>query len=129
MLGTVGAVLAFLGYASLLAGPGATDAATLAGPQAGIDNETTARIVEQMVAHPMVGIATGLFVLGHIVGTVLLGIALWRTVPRWAVLALIVSQPLHLVFAVVVPNGLLDAVAWSLTAVGFAAAGLCLRRP
>jgi len=30
-------------------------------------------------------------------------------VPAWAALALIVSQPLHLIFAVVVPNGLLDA--------------------
>lgn len=128
VLGTVGAVLAFLGYVSLSAGPAATDAATLAGPQAGIDNATTVRIIEQMAAHPTAGIAIGLFVLGHIVGTVLLGLALWRTVPRWAALALIVSQPLHLVFAVVVPNSLLDAAAWSLTAVGFAAAGLHLRR-
>ncbi len=29
-------------------------------------------------------------------------------VPVWAAVALIVSQPLHFVFAVVVPNGLLD---------------------
>ncbi|MGH3983449.1 MAG: hypothetical protein ACRDST_12380 [Pseudonocardiaceae bacterium] len=77
--------------------------------------------------HLTAGIAIGLFVLGHIVRTVLLGIALWRMVPRWATLALIVSQPLHLVFAVVVPNGLLDAAAWSLTAVGFAATAVRYR--
>jgi hypothetical protein len=38
--------------------------------------------------------------------------------------ALAVSQPLHLLFAVVVPNHLLDAVAWGLTAVGFTAAAM-----
>uniref|UniRef100_UPI001C68BA41 hypothetical protein n=1 Tax=Pseudonocardia pini TaxID=2758030 RepID=UPI001C68BA41 len=42
-------------------------------------------------------------------------------VPRWAAAALIVSQPLHVVFATVVPNPLLDALAWVLTAVGFVA--------
>jgi hypothetical protein len=43
-------------------------------------------------------------------------------VPRWAATSLIVSQPLHFVVAVVVPNLLLDALAWVLTAIGFAAA-------
>jgi uncharacterized membrane protein YdfJ with MMPL/SSD domain len=60
------------------------------------------------------------WVIGHILGTVLLGVALWRTIPVWAALALIVSQPLHLVAAVIVPNHLLDGLAWLLTAVGFA---------
>lgn len=124
ILGIVGAVLAFLGFASLSTGPAATDLGVLAGVRAGIDGPTTERLVEQMAAHPSAGVATGLFVLGHIVGTVLLGIAIWRAVPRWAAAALIVSQPLHLVFAVIVPNGWLDAAAWTLTAVGFAAAGV-----
>jgi hypothetical protein len=43
-------------------------------------------------------------------------------IPRWAAAALIVSQPLHVVVAVVVPNHAVDGLAWVLTAVGFAAA-------
>jgi hypothetical protein len=41
---------------------------------------------------------------------------------RPAAVALIASQPLHLLFAVAVVNHQLDAVSWALTAVGFAAA-------
>lgn len=95
-----------------------------------MDNAATTQILDQMAAHPSAAIALMLFVIGHILGTVLLGIALWkgRIVPAWAALVLIVSQPLHLVFAVVVPNGLPDAAAWSLTAIGFAAAGIALVR-
>ena len=36
--------------------------------------------------------------------------------------ALIVSQPLHFVVAVIVPNHPLDTLAWILTTIGFAAA-------
>ncbi len=45
-------------------------------------------------------------------------------IPKWAATALILSQPLHLVFAVIVPNHALDAIAWTLTGIGFAAAAL-----
>ncbi|HVK24005.1 MAG TPA: hypothetical protein VM677_21845 [Actinokineospora sp.] len=128
ILGTVGAVLAFLGFASVSTGPAAIDLAALAAVRTGIGDPAAARLVEEMAAHPGTAVATGLFVFGHIVGTVLLGIALWRMVPRWAAVALIVSQPLHLVFAVIMPNGWLDAAAWTLTAIGFAAAGVAFRR-
>lgn len=130
VLGTIGAVLAFAGYSSLFFGVLPSDAAALAAAETGVDNAATTQILGQMTAHPSAAIALMLFVIGHILGTVLLGIALWngRIVPAWAALVLIVSQPLHLVFAVVVPNGLLDAAAWSLTAIGFAAAGIALVR-
>lgn len=131
VLGTIGAVLAVAGYSSLFIGVLPPDAAALAAVQAGVDSTTTGRILDEMTAHPSAAVALVLFVAGHILGTVLLGIALWkgRMVPVWAALALIVSQPLHLVFAVVVPNGLLDAAAWTLTAIGFAAAAMALVRP
>ncbi len=130
VLGTIGAVLAVTGYSSLFFGVLPSDAAALAAAETGVDNATTTQILDQMAAHPSTAIALMLFVIGHILGTVLLGVALWkgRLVPAWAALVLIVSQPLHLIFAVVVSNGLLDAAAWSLTAVGFAAAGAALVR-
>lgn len=130
VLGAVGGLLAFAGYSSLFIAILPADAAALAATRSGLDTATTARILDEMAAHPTAIIAVALFVLGHIVGTMLLGIALWkgRMVPVWAALALIVSQPLHLVFAVGLPNGLLDAAAWTLTAVGFAAAGVAFVR-
>lgn len=81
-------------------------------------------------AHPTSNIAAGLFVLGHVVGTVLLGIAMWRSraVPRWAALMTLVSQPLHFVAAVIVVSPSLDLVAWGMNAIGFAAAAIAVLR-
>jgi hypothetical protein len=81
-------------------------------------------------AHPMVLIATAIFVVGHVVGTVLLGVAMLRSrcVPAWAAVLTIVSQPLHFVAAVIVPNHTLDGVAWALNAVGFAVAAAAVAR-
>ena len=77
-----------------------------------------------------IGLASNIFVLGHVLGLVLLGIALWRgrVVPAWAGLLLAASQLLHIVFAVIVPVHALDGLAWGLTAVGFAAAAVALLR-
>jgi hypothetical protein len=65
------------------------------------------------------------FVLGHVIGTILLGAAMWRSrvVARWAAVAVMVSQPVHIVAAVIIPNHTLDMFGWGLQAAGFAAAG------
>jgi hypothetical protein len=79
-------------------------------------------------AHPATGVGLGAFVLGHIVGMVLLGAALWRIIPRWASVALIVSQPLHFVAYILLGIQPLDAFAWALSAVGFVACALTILR-
>lgn len=119
VLGTVAAVLAWCAFATLpfLVGP---DQIALAGVDAGLPTATTAALMTAAVGHPVSTAATVLWVAGHILGLVLLGVALWRAIPVWAAVALIVSQPLHFVFAVVAPNHLLDGLAWLLTAVAFA---------
>jgi hypothetical protein len=73
-------------------------------------------------AHPSIDVAIGVFVLGHVIGTVLLGMALLRSgcIPAWAAWAIAVSQPLHFVATVVLGSPQVDFVAWSLTAVGMA---------
>jgi hypothetical protein len=100
------------------------DWAAVAATQAGIDPGTTTKILDQLNANPVLLAGTIGFVLGHVIGMILLGVALLRgrAIPAWAAWALIVSQPLHVVFAVIVPSHLLDAAAWGLTTVGFAAA-------
>lgn len=84
-----------------------------------------------MSDHPAAAVGVGLFVVGHILGPVLLGAALWRArvVPRWVAIAVAVSQPVHLVSAVILPSRLLDVVlGWWLTTVAFAAIALVVLR-
>lgn len=80
--------------------------------------------------HPAALVAGVIFVVGHVVGTVLLGLALLRVaaVPRAAAIAVLVSQPLHFVAAVVVGSHALDLFAWGLNAVGFAAIAVLVLR-
>lgn len=122
--------------ALLLAVPGylvlswliATDLLLWIGADQGLEPALLTRMYD--TAHPTSNIAAGVFVVGHVVGTVLLGIAMWRSraVPRWAALATVVSQPLHLVAAVIVASPLLDLAAWGLNAVGFAAVAISVFR-
>jgi hypothetical protein len=94
--------------------------------------DTAAKLLDELGALPPVGIAALTFVAGHILGMILLGAALWRAhaVPAWAAVAVIVSQPLHLISLVVLDNQPLDGCAWGLTALGFALAGVrVLRTP
>jgi hypothetical protein len=70
--------------------------------------------------HPTTGGLAGLFLVAHIVGTVLLGLAVLRsrTAPSWKAYGLMVCQPLHLT-AVLMSNRYVDLVGCGVTAVGF----------
>jgi hypothetical protein len=72
--------------------------------------------------HPSLDVAIGVFVLGHVVGTVLLGIALLRSgrIPGWAAWAITVSQPIHFIATVFLGSPQVDFVGWCLTALGLA---------
>lgn len=127
VFGTIAAVVAWTGFISLFSLTG-TDQVALAATEVDLPTPTVVALSTAMEGLPP-GMIGGLaFVVGHILGVILLGIALWRAIPKWTAIALIVSQPLHLVFAVFVPNHALDAVAWSLTGVGFAAAAIASAR-
>ena len=96
--------------------------------RSGIGLDAATRTLEELNASPALTLAVTVFVAGHIVGLILIGIALLRgrTISAWAAWALIVSQPLHVVFAVVVPSNVLDAAAWALTTIGCAAAAAAI---
>jgi hypothetical protein len=91
--------------------------------RAGIGPAATVRLLD--AAHPTVDIGAGVFVLGHVVGTVLLGVALLRSgrIPAWAAWMLVVSQPLHFVTTVFLGSPTIDLLAWSMTAVAMAVVG------
>lgn len=123
VLGGVAMVVALAGFGALPV-IALTDLLALSALRAGLPLAAVARLLGQAQGLPVIAIGQLIFVVGHILGIVLLGIALWRAevLPGWAALSLSVSQPLHAVFALIVPNHLLDGCAWALTAVGFALA-------
>jgi hypothetical protein len=105
-----------------------SDAALLFAVREGLPADVTAEIYEKL--HPGTVVAAVVFVIGHVIGTVLLGCALLRgtTIPRWAAIAVLVSQPLHFVAAVIVSSHELDLAAWGLNAVGFGAVAMAMLR-
>ena len=130
-LGTAGLVLAFAAFMSLFwSAVAGSDNEALAAARIGISPALTGRLLDSMGAVTAIGLASDLFVVGHILGLVLIGIALWRgrILPSWAAVAIAASQVLHFIFAVIVPVHALDGLAWGLTAVGFAVAALTFVR-
>jgi hypothetical protein len=126
-LAAAGATLLVPGYL-VLGWLVASDAAVLFAVRRGLPVDVAGEAYADL--HPGMLVAGAIFVIGHVLGTVLLGCALLRgtTVPRWAAIAVIVSQPLHFVAAVVVPSHGLDLVAWGLNAIGFGAVALAVLR-
>ncbi|MDQ1375652.1 MAG: hypothetical protein QOJ09_2990 [Actinomycetota bacterium] len=103
-----------------LGGPAATDLLVWSAQQANLPQAQAVALVSHV--HATVGLQLAVFVVGHVVGTVLLGLAVLRSgvAPAPAAWALVVSQPLHFVAAVVLGSHALDLFAWCLTAVGMA---------
>lgn len=131
VLGIAAAALLIPGYLALIAGgPGTyTDFVGYVGVTHGIDHGALSQVVDRLNGNPVLGLLAGIFVVGHILGTVLLAVAFWRTriVARWAALVLGISQPLHLLAALTGSHPL-DLLGWGLTAVGMGAAAVALVR-
>ncbi|MFE3458700.1 hypothetical protein ACFXKD_14260 [Nocardiopsis aegyptia] len=128
VLALVGLCLLVPGYATLFFAVGDSYVRVLSA--GGIDAGSAARVLEAHASLAPVGAAAAVFVVGHVLGLIVLGAALWRAraVPAWAAVAIIASQPLHVVFAVVVPHPLFDALAWGLAVIGMAAAAVGVLR-
>jgi hypothetical protein len=130
-LGTAGLVLAYAAFACLFwSSVAGTDSIALGAARIGMRPHTTGALLTSVANVRPIGLGTGIFVFGHILSLVLLALALWRgrAIPAWAAALLGVSQLLHFVFAVIVPDHALDACAWGLTAVAFAVAARAIGR-
>jgi hypothetical protein len=130
-LATVALLVAVPGWAAGLTFP-QTDLVAAAVAATGVPDADAVRLLDQLLtfATPAQGLAVAIFVVGHVVGTVLLGVALFRAraIPRVLAALLALAQPLHFVAFVILQNTYLDVTAAWLTAVGFGAAGLSLVR-
>ena len=111
--------LAVPGYLSLGMMVGG-DHVLWAAHQSGLSASDAASVAS--ATHPSIDVSIGVFVVGHVIGTVLLGLALLRSgrIPAWAGWLVAVSQPLHFVATVILGSPQVDFVAWSMTAVGLA---------
>jgi hypothetical protein len=130
VLTTIGLVLSYLGFVCLGSGNGFGDLiaqALATHPQ--LDGQTAYTLGFGLESSPASSLSGLVFVLGHLIGTVILGVAVWRSraVPSWIAIILAVSQPIHLL-SVMIDNRPLDLVGWGGTALGFAAAGWALLR-
>lgn len=128
VLALTGLCLLVPGYTTLFFAAGDAHLRSLTAE--GVDAGSAVLAAEAHTALAPVTAAAGVFVVGHVLGMVVLGAALWRAraVPAWAGAAIIASQPLHVVFAVVVPDPLLDSLAWGLAVIGMAAAAVRVLR-
>lgn len=104
------------------------DAILLRGIRSSVDTATIGTFLTGL--HPVADLAGGIFVVGHVLGTVLLGIAAIRTraIPLWAGVALTICQPLHFIALVILGSPILDLVGWSLNAVAFGVIAVTLVR-
>ncbi len=128
VLTTLTAALLVPGYLALGCGAAVADLVVLAGVESGADRAAVVSVVAAVLANPVTSVASAVFVVGHLAGTVLLGLTLWRARllgPTWALL-LAGSQPMHLV-AALTGNHALDLLAWGLTAAAMAAVAPGLR--
>ncbi len=89
-------------------------------------------LINARILAAQINAATGFFWLfGHLAGMIILAVAQGRAkvVKRWVSIALIDSQPVHFIAAVVVPGRLLDvALGWGLTTVCMPMAGAAVLR-
>jgi hypothetical protein len=130
ILTTIGLPLAYVGFVCLMAGDGFGNLITqVVARHPELDSATAYALGYGIESSPLSGVTGTLFVFAHLIGTVILGIALWRArmVPSLLAIALAISQPIHLI-SVLVDNRPLDLVGWGGTALGFAAAGWALLR-
>ena len=130
VLATIGSGLLFTAYA-LGAMVGASDVVAEVMIRGGYDTATTVDLTTRVMDHPtgIVGILA--FVFGHLLGLILLGIAVARSglVHWWVGALIVVAQPVHVISAVVVPSRALDVIGgWGATTLGFAIVALAVLR-
>jgi hypothetical protein len=119
LLALIGTPVAVLGW-FMVAVLGTLDSVTHEITQAGITAETAAALLTRINANSEIGLFFGLFLAGHLVGTLLLGVGLLvsRSVPVWAGVAVIAGDVLHPVAFVVLQSHALDALAYLILGAG-----------
>ena len=117
VLAFIGGGLSALGWMAGLMSIGTGQIALYQGAQMA-DRAAAATLIDAMNGDPVYGTLVGIFVIGHIVGMILLGVALWRSraAARWAASCYVAYPILHFVSGMTHP--LLDRAATLLLLAG-----------
>lgn len=119
VLAAIGAISGFFAY-GMLRSSGNTDHLLWVMSTHGYAPEEMATLAVLTENTPMAAVATAGWVVVHILGMVVAAMALRRAriLPVWAAIGLAISQPVHLVAAVILPSRALDVLGgWGLTTV------------
>jgi hypothetical protein len=110
-------LVAYLGGSAM----GALDVLYLAGARLPAEQrDGAAALIDAVWSTGISGVSTGLFVVGHVLGAILMGLALRGSIHPVGWIAMLLTQPGHVFAFVVVPNHVTDALAWGLMTVAFA---------
>jgi hypothetical protein len=122
-----GGGLAALGWLAGLMSIGAGQIALYQGSKLA-DEAGAAALIERMNGDPVFGALVGIFVVGHVIGMIVLGVALWRSraVARWAAGLFIAYPILH--FAAHQTSSAVDTVAGVILLVSAAAIAVRIAR-
>ena len=82
--------------------------------------DAAAMVIDKMWSSGIPGVSTTLFVLGHILGAILMGLALRGSIPTVGWLAMLLTTPVHVLAFVVLQMPALDMAAWLLMTLAFA---------
>jgi hypothetical protein len=82
--------------------------------------DVAAIVIDKMWSTGIPGVSTNLFVLGHILGAILMGLALRGSIATVGWLAMLLTTPMHVLAFVVLQMPALDLAAWMLMTLAFA---------
>jgi hypothetical protein len=81
--------------------------------------DVAAIVIDKMWSDGLPGVSTSLFVLGHIIGAILMGLALRGSIATVGWLAMLLTTPMHVLAFVVLQMPALDMAAWLLMTLAF----------
>ncbi|MBA3382416.1 MAG: hypothetical protein H0T97_11245 [Actinobacteria bacterium] len=123
-LALVGVPMFLVGWLFVL-GPIMLDRVELQLALSGMPGDEAVALVERFEGDAGISVIFGVFIVGHTIGAILVGVALARArfVPIWAAACIVVAAVLHPIARVALGSKWLDVVAFALLAVGLAVTG------
>ena len=111
-------------------GPVMLDRVELQLATSGMSRDEAVALVERLEGDAGISLIFGVFIIGHTLGAILLGVALARArfVPLWAAASIVAAAVLHPIARVGLGSKWLDVVAFALLALGLAVAGVRVLR-
>ena len=120
VLTTVALAVNLVGYLGAFAMPAIDNLYLIGASLPPEQRDAAATVIDKMWSSGIPGVSTNLFVLGHILGAILMGLALRGSIPTVGWLAMLLTTPVHVFAFVVLQMPALDMAAWLLMTVAFA---------